>query len=134
MSKQTPSFLEIFQRLLNSSLVFIFSSIEQLLQKNRQGFLNLKQNLDYYLFVIDQYKKFYSIKENQQMLKQYLTGQFLAFISRQKYRIDEKKDELVSNFHNEKFRLQNKLNESRYKLLDKADELKYSAEKILSKK
>ena len=134
MSDKVPSFFEIFRRLLSSFLSFFFSALETLLHKNGNRLSNLKQNLDYYLFVIDQYKRFYSIKENQNMLKQYLLGQFIAFISRQKYRLDEKKGQLINNFHQEKYRLKNKVEQSRYKLLDKAEELKYSAEKILTKK
>ncbi len=93
----------------------------------------MKSKLDYYIFVIRQYWKFYSIKENQNMLKYFLKQEFRKFVSTQKYQLGRKKDDLFDNFDYEKRKLINKIYDSKYKLLEKVDEMKSSSEKILAK-
>jgi SMC interacting uncharacterized protein involved in chromosome segregation len=93
----------------------------------------MKSKLDYYIFVIEQYRKFYSIKENQEMLKYFLKQEFKKFFNTQIYQLDRKKDDLLNNFHYEKHKLVNKMYDSKYKLLEKVDQMKSSSEKILTK-
>jgi hypothetical protein len=103
------------------------------MQQNRSSFTNMKSKLDYYIFVIEQYWKFYSIKENQDMLKYFLKQEFKKFFNTQRYQLDRKKDDLLNNFHYEKRKLVNRIYDSKYKLLEKVDEMKSSSEKILAK-
>jgi hypothetical protein len=93
----------------------------------------MKGKLDYYIFVLEQYWKFYSIKENQEMLKYFLKQEFKRFLNTQRYQLDRKKDDLLDNFHYEKRKLVNRIYDSKYKLLEKVDEMKSNSEKILTK-
>ncbi|MBU6197817.1 MAG: hypothetical protein KGO93_09660 [Cyanobacteria bacterium REEB446] len=133
MQTSPPSFLDSIIRLISPRLTFINSSIVSFMQQNRSSFTNMKSKLDYYIFVIEQYWKFYSIKENQNMLKYFLKQEFRKFISTQKYQLDRKKDDLLDNFHYEKRKLVNRIYDSKYKLLKKVDEVKSNSEKILTK-
>lgn len=133
MQTSPPSFLDIIIRFISSTLTFTTSSLFSCVQQNRSSFTNMKSKLDYYIFVIEQYWKFYSIKENQEMLKYFLKQEFKRFLNTQMYQLDRKKDNLLDNFHYEKRKLVNRIYDSKYKLLEKADELKSNSEKILTK-
>lgn len=133
MQTSPPSFLDTIIRFINSALTFTTSPLLSFMQENRSSFTNMKSKLDYYIFVIEQYWKFYSIKENQDMLKYFLKQEFRKFISTQKYQLDRKKDDLLDNFHYEKRKLVNRIYDSKYKLLKKVDEVKSNSEKILTK-
>ena len=133
MQTNPPSFLGIIIQLINSVLSLVNSTASSLMQKNRSSFSNMKDKLDYYTFVIDQYRKFYSLKENQRMLKYFLKQEFNKFLNTQKYQLDRKRDKLLNSFHYKKHKLINKIYDSKYKLLEKADKLKSNSEKILTK-
>ena len=93
----------------------------------------MKSKLDYYIFVLEQYWKFYSIKENQNMLKYFLKQELRKFLSTQKYQLGRKKDDLFDHFDYEKRKLVNTIYNSKYKILKKVDEVKSNSEKILTK-
>lgn len=133
MQTSPPSLLDSIIRFISHRLTFINSSIISFMQQNRSSFTNMKSKLDYYIFVIEQYWKFYSIRENQNMLKYFLKQEFKKFISTQKYQLDRKKDDLLDNFHYKKRKLVNRIYDSKYKLLKKVDEVKSNSEKILTK-
>ncbi len=133
MQTSPPSFLDSIIRFISPRLTFINSSIVSFMQQNRSSLTNMKSKLDYYIFVIEQYWKFYSIKENQDMLKYFLKQEFKKFFNTQRYQLDRKKDDLLNNFHYEKHKLVNKIYDSKYKLLEKVDQMKSSSEKILTK-
>ena len=133
MQTSPTSFLDIITRFINSALTLTSSTLFSCLQQNRSSFTNMKSKLDYYIFVIRQYWKFYSIKENKNMLKYFLKQEFRKFLSTQKYQLGRKKDDLFDNFDYEKRKLVNKIYDSKYKLLEKVDEMKSSSEKILAK-
>ena len=133
MQTSPTSFLDIITRFINSALTLTSSTLFSCLQQNRSSFTNMKSKLDYYIFVIRQYWKFYSIKENQNMLKYFLKQELRKFLSTQKYQLGRKKDDLFDNFDYEKRKLVNKIYDSKYKLLEKVDEMKSSSEKILAK-
>jgi hypothetical protein len=133
MQTSPPSFLDTIIRFINSALTFTTSPLLSFMQQNRSSFTNMKSKLDYYIFVIEQYWKFYSIKENQDMLKYFLKQEFKKFFNTQRYQLDRKKDDLLNNFHYEKRKLVNRIYDSKYKLLEKVDEMKSSSEKILAK-
>lgn len=133
MQTSPTSFLDIITRFINSALTLTSSTLFSCLQQNRSSFTNMKSKLDYYIFVIRQYWKFYSIKENQNMLKYFFKQEFRKFLSTQKYQLGRKKDDLFDNFDYEKRKLINKIYDSKYKLLEKVDEMKSSSEKILAK-
>jgi|688.fasta_scaffold1725398_1 hypothetical protein len=133
MQTSPPSFLETIIRFISSTLAFTTSPLLSFMQQNRSSFTNMKSKLDYYIFVIEQYWKFYSIKENQDMLKYFLKQEFKKFFNTQRYQLDRKKDDLLNNFHYEKRKLVNRIYDSKYKLLEKVDEMKSSSEKILAK-
>ena len=133
MQTSPPSFLDIIIRFISSALTLANSTLFSCMKQNRSSFSNVKSKLDYYIFVIRQYWKFYSIKENQNMLKYFLKQEFRKFLSTQKYQLGRKKDDLFDNFDYEKRKLINKIYDSKYKLLEKVDEMKSSSEKILAK-
>ena len=133
MQTSPTSFLDIITRFINSALTLTSSTLFSCLQQNRSSFTDMKSKLDYYIFVIRQYWKFYSIKENQNMLKYFLKQELRKFLSTQKYQLGRKKDDLFDNFDYEKRKLINKIYDSKYKLLEKVDEMKSSSEKILAK-
>ena len=133
MQTTPPSFLDIIIRFISSALTFTISPILSFMQQNRSSFTDMKGKLDYYIFVVEQYRKFYSIKENQEMLKYFLKQEFKNFFNTQRYQLDRKKDDLLNNFHYEKRKLVNRIYDSKYKLLEKVDEMKSSSEKILAK-
>jgi hypothetical protein len=133
MQTSPPSFLDIVIQFISPIVTFTTSSLFSFMQQNRSSFTNMKSKLDYYIFVIEQYRKFYSIKENQEMLKYFLKQEFQNFFNTQRYQLDRKKDDLLDNFHYEKRKLVNKIYDSKYKLLEKVDRLKSNSEKILTK-
>jgi hypothetical protein len=133
MQTSPPSFLDTIIRFISSTMAFTISPLLSFMQQNRSSFTNMKSKLDYYIFVIEQYWKFYSIKENQDMLKYFLKQEFKKFFNTQRYQLDRKKDDLLNNFHYEKRKLVNRIYDSKYKLLEKVDEMKSSSEKILAK-
>ena len=133
MQTSPPSFLDAIIRFINSALTFMTSPLLSFMQQNRSSFTNMKSKLDYYIFVIGQYWKFYSIKENQEMLKYFLKQESQKFFNTQRYQLDRKKDNLIDNFHYEKRKLVNKIYDSKYKLLEKVNQMKSSSEKILTK-
>jgi hypothetical protein len=133
MQTSPPSFLDIIIRFISSAVAFINSGFLSFMQQNRSSFTNMKSKLDYYVFVIEQYWKFYSIKENQDMLKYFLKQEFKKFFNTQRYQLDRKKDDLLDNFHYKKHKLVNKIYDSKYKLLEKVDQMKSNSEKILTK-
>lgn len=133
MQTSPPSFIDIILRFINSTLTLASSTLFSFMQQNRSSFTNMKGKLDYYIFVLEQYWKFYSIKENQEMLKYFLKQEFKRFLNTQRYQLDRKKDDLLDNFHYEKRKLVNRIYDSKYKLLEKVDEMKSNSEKILTK-
>ena len=133
MQTSPPSFLDIIIRLISPAATFTTSPLLSFMQQNRSSFTNMKSKLDYYIFVIEQYWKFYSIKENQEMLKYFLKQEFKKFFNTQRYKLDQKKDDLLNNFHYEKYKLVNRVYDSKYKILKKIEHMKSSSEKILTK-
>jgi len=133
MQTSPPSFLDIIIRFISSALTLANSTLFSCMKQNRSSFTNMKSKLDYYIFVIRQYWKFYSIKENQNMLKYFLKQELRKFLSTQKYQLGRKKDDLFDNFDYEKRKLISKMYDSKYKLLKKVDKLKSNSEKILIK-
>jgi hypothetical protein len=133
MQTSPPSFLDIIIRFISSALTLANSTLFSCMKQNRSSFSNVKSKLDYYIFVIRQYWKFYSIKENQNMLKYFLKQELRKFLSTQKYQLGRKKDDLFDNFDYEKRKLISKMYDSKYKLLKKVDKLKSNSEKILIK-
>ena len=133
MQKSFHGFLDIIIRFTSSVLTFTTSFLFSFMQRNRSSFTNMKSKLDYYIFVIEQYRKFYSIKENQEMLKYFLKQEIQKFFNTQRYQLDRKKEDLLDNFHYEKRKLVNRIYDSKYKLLEKVDEMKSNSEKILAK-
>jgi len=133
MQKSFHGFLDIIIRFTSSVLTFTTSFLFSFMQRNRSSFTNMKSKLDYYIFVIGQYWKFYSIKENQEMLKYFLKQEIQKFFNTQRYQLDRKKEDLLDNFHYEKRKLVNRIYDSKYKLLEKVDEMKSNSEKILAK-
>jgi hypothetical protein len=133
MQTSPPSFLDIIIRFISSALTLANSTLFSCMKQNRSSFTNMKSKLYYYIFVIRQYWKFYSIKENQNMLKYFLKQELRKFLSTQKYQLGRKKDDLFDNFDYEKRKLISKMYDSKYKLLKKVDKLKSNSEKILIK-
>ena len=133
MQTSPPSFLDIIIRFISSALTLANSTLFSCMKQNRSSFTNMKSKLNYYIFVIRQYWKFYSIKENQNMLKYFLKQELRKFLSTQKYQLGRKKDDLFDNFDYEKRKLISKMYDSKYKLLKKVDKLKSNSEKILIK-
>jgi hypothetical protein len=133
MQKSPRNSLDIIIRFTNSALAFMTSPLLSFMQQNRSSFTNMKSKLDYYIFVIEQYWRFYSIKENQDMLKYFLKQEIQKFFNTQRYQLDRKKEDLLDNFHYEKRKLVNRIYDSKYKLLEKVDEMKSNSEKILAK-
>ena len=133
MQTSPPSFIDVILQFINSTLTLASSTLFSFMQQNRSSFTNMKGKLDYYIFVLEQYWKFYSIKENQEMLKYFLKQEFKRFLNTQRYQLDRKKDDLLDNFHYEKRKLVNRIYDSKYKLLEKVDEMKSNSEKILTK-
>ena len=133
MQTSPPSFLDTIIRFISSTLTFTTSPLLSFMQENRSSYTNMKSKLDYYIFVIEQYWRFYSIRENQDMLKYFLKQEFQKFFNTQRYQLDRKKDDLLDNFHYKKHKLVNKIYDSKYKLLEKVNQMKSSSEKILTK-
>jgi hypothetical protein len=133
MQTSPPSFLDIIISFISSALTLGNSALFSCMQQNRSSFTNMKSKLDYYIFVLKQYWKFYSIKENQNMLKYFLKQELRKFLSTQKYQLDRKKDDLFDHFDYEKRKLVNTIYNSKYKILKKVDEVKSNSEKILTK-
>ncbi|MCH2226474.1 MAG: hypothetical protein MK033_01755 [Candidatus Caenarcaniphilales bacterium] len=92
---------------------------------------NLGQRLDYYKYVASQYLEFYGRKENQELLKRNLKDYSQSMIEKQKYKFQQKKENIIDRYKYEKYKFLRRLDESREEISHKASKFKDDAQRAL---
>ena len=111
------------------------NSLEAMLRKlqaNTHSMKNeLAQRLDYYKYVASQYMEFYGRKENQELLKRNLKDYSQSMIEKQKYKFQQKKENIIDRYKYEKYKFLRRLDESREEISHKASKFKDDAQRAL---